>query len=330
MPPAFSIRANSVDVEQIMKQIRTRIREKRGVDYTEAEIRELASIKLETFLDPSRVRSELLDHYRRGGPTPPVAPLVVPPPPANYEFEADTAYLSSRGALGRTLYAVRRLLNPLLKLFINPNPMIHVLNMQSTINRETWARFDGVLGRFHDEYRDRERHRVELDALGYEVAHNLVVEMTRLGIEVKNLKMRVESLAGRLDFSERRARALESIVQYRPGSGPGQEPPARPKPAGEERRREDRHRDEGGRDERAANGGGAGIPKGEAQRSRRKRRRRGRGAGAVPQGSEITPGQQNQAPPDHASLPSEGGGHPARPDLPARSEGPDSSRPEDQ
>ena len=37
-----------------------------------------------------------------------------------------------------------------------------------------------------------------------------------MGIEVKNLKMRVESLASRLEFNERRARALESAVVYKP------------------------------------------------------------------------------------------------------------------
>ena len=42
----FKIRSDSIDVEQIMRQIRSRIREKRGVDYTEDEIRELANVKL--------------------------------------------------------------------------------------------------------------------------------------------------------------------------------------------------------------------------------------------------------------------------------------------
>ena len=60
--------------------------------------------------------------------------------------------------------------------------------------------------------------RVELDALTYEVLNNLVVEMTRLSIDVKNHKMRVESVAARLDFDERRARALEQVVAYRPNS----------------------------------------------------------------------------------------------------------------
>ena len=60
----FNVRSDSVNVEQIMNQIRARIREKRGVDYTEQEIRDLAAVKLEQFLDPSKVRSDLLEQYR--------------------------------------------------------------------------------------------------------------------------------------------------------------------------------------------------------------------------------------------------------------------------
>ena len=58
--PDFNVRSDSVNVEMIMEQIRERIREKRGVDYTEQQIRDLASVKLERFLDPSGVRSDLL------------------------------------------------------------------------------------------------------------------------------------------------------------------------------------------------------------------------------------------------------------------------------
>ena len=61
----FTIRSESVDVEQIMKQIRARILEKRGADYTEQEIQELASVKLEKFLDPRGVRSNLVEDFRR-------------------------------------------------------------------------------------------------------------------------------------------------------------------------------------------------------------------------------------------------------------------------
>jgi hypothetical protein len=72
--------------------------------------------------------------------------------------------------------------------------------------------------------------------LYYELVHNLVLELTRVGIENRNLKMRLESLSSRMDFDERRARALETVVQYRPGTGPAREPQqARPRPPQDER-----------------------------------------------------------------------------------------------
>ena len=37
--PEFSVRADSVNVEEIMRQIRARVKEKRGADYTEEKSR---------------------------------------------------------------------------------------------------------------------------------------------------------------------------------------------------------------------------------------------------------------------------------------------------
>jgi hypothetical protein len=214
----FSLRSDHVDVEQIMRQIRSRIREKRGVDYTEEEIRELASVKLEKFLDPRGVRSDLLEQFRRK------REASLPP---NFEFEDTTLFETHRGFLA----FMRRMLRPILKLFFNPNPLIEALHIQSKLNAQQAA----------------------IEPLYYEVMHNLVLETTRLGIEVKNLKMRVESMSSRLDFDERRARALEGVVQYRPGAVPPLQPPT------------------GG-------GGGAERPLTEAEQAeRRSRRRRRRG-----------------------------------------------------
>lgn len=225
------VRSDHVDVEQIMSQIRSRIREKRGVDYTEEEIRELARVKLETFLDPRGIRSDLLDQFRRAKATAPAPP--------NYRFEDSTMFESHRWFIR----LMRKLFNPILKLFINPNPLIQALHIQSQLN-------------------DRQAQRENLDALSYELIHNLVLETTRLGIEVKNLKMRLESMTSRLDFDERRARALEGVVQYRPGAVPPLQPPQ----------------------------GGGGLP-GEtpeqAERRSRRRRRRGR---RRPDGRELGEG----------------------------------------
>src|SRR5205809_6237602 len=64
----FNVRSDAINVEQVMEQIRARIREKRGVDYTEQQIRELAAVKLEKFLDPKVVRSDLLEQFQKSRP----------------------------------------------------------------------------------------------------------------------------------------------------------------------------------------------------------------------------------------------------------------------
>ena len=88
----FNIRTDAVDVEQIMRQIRTRIESKRGVDYTEQQIHELATAKLERFLDPKGVRSDLLERYRQHR----VASATHPP---SYAFEDTTTLFGTGGFL---------------------------------------------------------------------------------------------------------------------------------------------------------------------------------------------------------------------------------------
>jgi hypothetical protein len=291
----FNVRSDSVNVEQIMERIRARIREKRGVDYTEQQIRELAAVKLEKFLDPKVVRSDLLQHFQRSQSEQPVA--------TSYEFEDHTLFDSPRPVVRK----LRKLLRPVLKMFINPDPLIQALHIQARINEL----------------------RPKADHLYYELFHNLVMETTRLSIEVKNLKMKVESLTGRLEFNERRARALESVVAYqpaeepvrrpagqhqssdahgRPGPGPGQAPVA------------------SGADAQAMSPAQApSSTEGPGQRSRRRRRRRGRrGGGSAAAmiggtGQPSAPGQAGSSPSDsidpaHAAGDSAPGPEPAAAD----------------
>jgi len=275
----FNVRSDSVNVEEIMEQIRSRIRDKRGVDYTEQQIRELAAVKLEKFLDPRGVRSDLLEQFRKA------QPAYNPPELPNYSFEDQTIYDSTRAPLRW----VRKLLNPLLKLFFNPNPLIQALNIQSRLNTM-----------YGEREARREATRRAFDQLQYELMHNLVIETTRMSIEVKNLKMRVESLASRLEFNERRARALESVVVYKPSAGDDRQP-APPAPPATFVPREPPARPQyvapqGGPRPAVAGGSEAGstrppassappVPaqgppgEGPGQRSRRRRRRRGRRGG---------------------------------------------------
>src|SRR5438477_13116048 len=111
----FNIRTDSVDVEQIMRQIRARIKEKRGVDYTEQQIQELANVKLQRFLDPKGVRSNLVEQFTlaRG----------VSPEPPNSGFEDTTLYETHRGIVR----FMRELLNPIRTLLIHAAAVVPVL-----------------------------------------------------------------------------------------------------------------------------------------------------------------------------------------------------------
>ena len=215
----FNIRTDAVDVEQIMRQIRARIQSKRGVDYTEEQIQELANVKLERFLDPKGVRSDLVGQFKRAHER-----KLEPFQPEQYAFDANLMYGSHRFLIR----AFRKLLNPILKLFFNPNTLIQVLDKQTKINALYEQQFYLL--------REKSQQRDEVDVLYYELVHNLVLELTRVGIENRNLKMRLESLSSRMDFDERRARALETVVQYRPGTGPSREPQqSRPRPPQDDR-----------------------------------------------------------------------------------------------
>jgi hypothetical protein len=274
----FTIRSESVDVEQIMKQIRARILEKRGADYTEDQIRELASVRLEKFLEPRNLRSDLLEQFRKSRPAVATEPPKIEAP---YAFDDQTLFASHRGPLR----FMRKLLMPILKLFFNPNVLNQILHTQSQFNVD-------LLKRESRRKIEFDRSRAEWNTLYYEVLHNLVLETTRMGIESQNLRMRVESLSSRLDFSERRVRALEGVVQYRPEvvhaparrERDNDEPAAAPAATGSF---------EGfvpaGQQGQPGQGQGDGSRK---RRRRRRGRRGGTGTGAPGAGSPDMPGQQ--------------------------------------
>ena len=171
----FNVRSDSVNVEHIMEQIRARIREKRGVDYTEAQIQELAAARLEKYLDPNNVRADLLQEFHR------VRSATDAPDPSEEVIDESVLFETHRP----WLRALRKILRPLLKL---------VLNTKALAALSLRAKAEEVSRRSRDQ-------------LTFELIHNMVVEMTRLSIEVKNLTMRVESMQSRLEFNERRARA---------------------------------------------------------------------------------------------------------------------------
>jgi hypothetical protein len=190
-----------VDVEQIMREIRARIAKGSGIDLTNQQIQELAARRLEAILDPRAVKPALLDQLRRGA-----AAADLPPtrPATNLEFQESSLYDSPNGFIR----FMRRLLRPLLALFVNHTPLAEALAAQAAINKETAERESSL-----------ERRQAEWNALQFELLQKMVTETARVSIEMQSLALRVESLAAKVDFNDRRVRAIEATAHQSRPSG---------------------------------------------------------------------------------------------------------------
>ena len=186
-----------------MREIRTRIAQRSGIELSNQQIQELAARRLEAILDPRGLKPELLDQLRRSAGDRSVSVDVVPAGSAqSYPFDEAALYDSPNPLLR----FIRKLLQPLLRMMFNPTPIAHALALQSRLNGEIAAR-----------EAERDRRQAEWNALHYEILQRLALEVSRGSIDSQNLLLRVESLAAKVDFNERRVRSMEGAqVRVRP------------------------------------------------------------------------------------------------------------------
>ena len=211
----FSAKGSDIDVEAIMANIRKKIEEKRKGLYTEEEVKEIAEMRLDAILDSNEFNSDFVAAFRARDAQ------------WNYSFTPETIYQSSAGSKGGLIRKLRSLLNPVLKLFFNPNPMISALTRQSDLNRYY------VL-----------------------LLNNMTTEVTRLNLELTNLKARLRTLGVRVDFQTKREKTFEQMASAKRESRSSREP-REPREAREPRESRE-PRDSGSNDGRRRGRGGAG------------------------------------------------------------------------
>jgi hypothetical protein len=176
---SFEVKAEGVDVERLLADVHNRIEERRKAG-------------LYTDEEVRHIAERALDGVLAG---PDLRADLLDEFRArdarwNFSFDEGSLYRSSRGVVGRALEAARGLLRPVQKLFWNPNPMISALSRQSDLNR------------FY-----------------VHLLHNLVLELSRLSLEVQELRSRNLQTAGRLEALARREKTLEDMVAYRDEGG---------------------------------------------------------------------------------------------------------------
>jgi hypothetical protein len=201
---------DQLDVEQIMREVRSRISEKHGIDLTAQQIQELAARRLEAILDPRAIKPSLMDELRRAAGLP--ADTAPSEPEADEAIAESALYASGSGFLN----SIRRFFS-----LLSPKAIADALNTQS---RKTKA-----LATREAELR---RRQTEWNALHFEILRRLVTDVARVEIDNQHLAHRVESLQARVDFNERRVRSLEQSQQQqsqhqhqpRPATRPSEAP----------------------------------------------------------------------------------------------------------
>src|SRR6185436_18864122 len=142
---------DQLDVEQIMREIRSRISEKHGIELTTQQIQELAARRLEAILDPRAIKPSLMDELRRASGLP--ADTAPSEPEGDDSIDEAALYASKSGFLN----SLRRLFN-----LLNPKAIVDALNALSRRTKAIAAR--------ETELR---RRQTEWNALHFEILRRL-------------------------------------------------------------------------------------------------------------------------------------------------------------
>jgi len=188
-------RRKKIDIEQIMRDIRSHVSQQHGIDLNEQQVKELATRRLDAILDIKSANPALLEKIRQSAGKPVSVRLKQPPKPKL--FQASALY----GSSNVLLRILRRLLKPILHLFLEPKALFEALNLQVRENTEA---------------REREvehvRKQAEWNALHYEILQRLIVEVSKLSLQEENLSLQIEALTAKVEFNERRVRTLEASL----------------------------------------------------------------------------------------------------------------------
>lgn len=195
----FEIDDPDIDVEALEERVRAAIEAKRGVRFTDEELRELRQESLEP-----RLRREDLPRgwFREMSAVREHLPEVEPPPGIHLSPPDALYRTGSAGLKGKLLRLLRLLFRPFYRATLNLEPVLGQM-IETTNDQGAWAgrQLSEMTGRL-DRWRERDLH----------LSHNLVYELTDLKVGLEQMQDRINELTRRLDALKERERALERLT----------------------------------------------------------------------------------------------------------------------
>lgn len=188
-----------VDVEALEERVRAAIEAKRGVRFTDDELRELR----EQSLKPRMRREDLPRGWFREMSAVREHLPEVEPSPGIHLSPPDALYRTgSSGLKGKLLGFLRRLFRPFYRATLNLESVLGSM-IEATNDQGAWAgrQLSATTGRL-DRWRERDLH----------LLHNLVYEITNLKLDLEHMQDRINELTRRLDMLTERERALERLT----------------------------------------------------------------------------------------------------------------------
>jgi hypothetical protein len=195
MDKKFEIDDPSIDLEALEERIRAAIEAKRGVRFTDEELEELRTARVE----PRPRRADLPRGWLEQMPEVRSKLPEISPPPGVDESPTVSLYVTgSEGFRGRVLGLLRRIMRPFYRSTLNLEPVLSSM-IEATNEQGAWlSELTGQLDRWHE----RDLH----------LLHNLVYELTSLNLELGRVKDRINEVTRRLDMLAERENALERLA----------------------------------------------------------------------------------------------------------------------
>jgi len=191
MSDFIEIKNEKIDVKEIMEKIKEDIEKKKkeGI-YTEKEIKEIEEMVPYPLPDIQDIHHFYTQHLYQGkrGVEPTVEPS--PPPPG------------FKTRIKNLLLKIMKPVAPLIKFLVLP---VHQQIMETN---EKLYRTDKNLEKLYPVINKT----TEYVKLLHNLSHHLVAELTKLKIEKEGMKTKMRNLENKIDFLEKREKALEKEI----------------------------------------------------------------------------------------------------------------------